>query len=410
MKRYRPTFTFWILVISAFVTGACSLAGGGAPEDESPPVVQIAAGIGSAPYREGVFVNLQAAISNASGVISRVEFMIDDLTIGEIDDPNPDGLLQFVVTEQWQAEGAGARLLRVNAVRDDGASGEASMMLNVVAADSAPDDAGQAPTTASTSAPATTSPPITAPPTIAPPTTAPPTAAPPTASTGGGTPEAVFNRLQNVRSGPGLNFSRVGTFSSGDRTPILAVNTNGEWFRVRFGSGDAWVFAPYVDVVGNISNLPREAGPPTPVPQPTAIPTAPPPTVAPDPQLPNLTVTDIGIFVPSDGSSQPRCGVPFVARVTVRNTSDVPTSTGLTLIQNVHVASGTVNGSSGLSLIPVDIGPQGSHTVEYTFTIDTFVNEEQRVDFIADANNEVAESNENDNRNGITYILQSGDC
>ncbi|TVR23602.1 MAG: hypothetical protein EA396_02970 [Anaerolineaceae bacterium] len=406
MKRYG--LTFLILAISAILTGGCSLAGGGTPDEQSLPVVRIADGIGSAPYREGVFINLQAAISNADGAISRVEFTIDDRTISQIDAPNPEGLVQFVVTEQWQADGTGARLLRVSAVRDDGVSGEASVMLNVVAADSAPSDTGQ-PTTVSTSAPAipaTISPPVTLPP----PTTAPASPAPPTASTGGGTPEAVFNRLQNVRSGPGLNFSRVGTFSSGDRTPILAVNPGGDWFKVRFGSGEAWVFAPYVDVTGNISNLPRESGPPTPVPQPTAIPTAPPPTVAPDPQLPNLTVTDIGIFVPSDGSSQPRCGVPFVARVTVRNTSDVPTSTGLTLIQNVHVASGTVNGSSGLSLIPVDIGAQGSHTVEYTFTIDTFVNEEQRVEFIADANNEVAESNENDNRNGITYVLQSGEC
>ena len=79
-------------------------------------------------------------------------------------------------------------------------------------------------------------------------------------------------------------------------------------------------------------------------------------------------------------------------------------------MQNVHVESGIVNGSSGLALVPVTFEGNGSHTVEYTFTIDTFIGEQQRIEFIADANNEVAESNEVDNRNSIGYVLAQGSC
>ncbi len=410
------------LLLLTLILTACSLSSGGGQNNE-PPVVQIAQGIGSAPYREGVYINLQAAITNTIGEITAVEFAIDNRVIAEITSPNAQGLAQFVITEQWQAEGIGTRVLRISATRRDGTRGEATTTLNIIAADAPEQPLVQGGTAAIPGTQATSNAPTQAPNTSGQPQTAPTLSLPPTqapaptqsqAVTGG--TQAVFDRLQNVRSGPGTEFTRIGTFNADDRAAILAVSTNAEWYKVRFGvAGEGWVYAPFVQVQGSIAGLPREAGPPTPVPLPTAFPTAviPPaviPTTAPANELPNLTVTDIGIFVPSDGTSQPKCGVPFVARVTVRNTSNVATSTGLTLMQNVHVGSGTVNGSSGLALVPVNIGPNGSHFVEYTFRVDTFVGDEQRVEFIADANAEVAESNESDNRNSISYILQAGNC
>jgi hypothetical protein len=399
MRHYR-------LILLTLLLSACSLSSGG--QSNHPPSVQIAQGIGSAPYREGVFVNLQAVIINTEGEIASVEFAIDNRVLSEITEPNAQGLSQFVVTEQWQAEGIGTRVLRITATRRDGTRGEATASLTVIAADSPQE--GLTPQINPTATQGTTVQPTTSgqqpPPTVQSPPTQPPTQAPSTT----GQAQAVFDRLQNVRSGPGTEFTRIGTMNANDRAIILAVNTNGEWYKIRFGTGEGWVYAPYVSPEGNVAALPREVGPATPVPLPTAFPTAIIPTATPEVQLPNLTITDIGIFVPSDGSVQPKCGIPFTARVTIRNVSDVPTSTGLTLMQNVHVATNTVNGSSGTGLVAVNIGPNGTHTVEYTFTIDTFVGEEQRIEFIADAGNEVVESNESDNRNSIIYMLASGSC
>jgi hypothetical protein len=71
------------------------------------------------------------------------------------------------------------------------------------------------------------------------------------------------------------------------------------------------------------------------------------------------------------------------------------------------VADGQVIRSSGDALVAVNLPPGGTHTVAFTFNVDVFVNEDQRVVFIADVNNQVAETIENDNQTGITYQLPS---
>jgi len=398
-----------LLTIGLLITllvSACSLGSSNDPVEADivgPPVVTIAQGIASAPYQVGVTVDIQAAVSNAGGTLDRVEFAVDSQLIATLDEPNPDGALTFNVAQPWQADAAGVRSLRVSAIRDDGSRGDATVRITIVASNG--------PISATSAVASTANPAATSRPTVATqssqPTVAQATVQRATATSS--VPIAVFDRNQNVRNGPDTNFDRIGTFAPGQQAEILALNLDETWYKVRFQGGQAWVYAPLVQLQGSTTGLSREAGPPTPIPPPTAVPTAVPPTSTSAPSV-NLTIENFTIAVPSDGSVQPKCGVPFVARFTIRNSGQSATSTGAILIENVHLASNTVNGSSGGALVPVNLEPGATHTVETALTIDTFFGEQQRVIFRADANNQVAETNEDDNQNGITYTLEQGGC
>lgn len=397
----------WRWLIFIIILTGCNLSSPSQQTTNNPPVIEFASNISSAPYREGTYINIQVSISNPIGRIETIQFAVDNEMIDQI--TNTRTASQFVETAQWQATGTGTRTLRVIASRSDGVYGEATATITIVDANAPMTNPTQQPihTTApqptlqlpNTPLPLPTNPPINQPTAVIPPVVAPPTNQPI-----GGAPQATFLEMQNVRLGPSTDHTRLGSFNAGDTVTILAVSPDGNWLKVPFSTYQGWVFAPILRVDGDINTLPREAGPPLQT-EPITMPTA-----TPVDTFPNLTITNMDIYVPSDGSNQPKCGVPFIARVTVKNTSNIPTSTGLTLMQNVHVASGILNGSSGLALIPVNIDGNGSHTVENEFIIDTYVGEEQRLDFIADANNEVQESNENDNRNSIGYILAQGNC
>ena len=80
-------------------------------------------------------------------------------------------------------------------------------------------------------------------------------------------PMASFFTRLNVRSGPGINFyPPIGQFTEGQSTEILGTNLDGSWLKVYFGIGEGWVYASPVNIKGDISDLPREIGPPTPAP------------------------------------------------------------------------------------------------------------------------------------------------
>jgi uncharacterized protein YraI len=391
-------------ILTLLALTACSLGSSDNETEDTlfsgPPVVTIASGIDSAPYRVGVDINIQAAVSNAGPDVVQVAFIVNNALVNTQDAPNPNDAATFNVAHTWQANAAGTYTIQVSATRADGARGDDSVSITVIDGNSSPINPVQqvtnTPLSAATNPLARSTQPSAA--TVA-----------PVASSTPSVPEAVFARNQNVRTGPGTNFDRIGTFAPGDRAEILSLNLDETWYKVRFQDGQAWVYAPLTTLEGSVGGLSREAGPPTPVPPPTAVPTAVLPTVTSPPGV-NLAIEGFTISVPSDGSFQPKCGVPFVARFTIRNTGEGTTNTGAILIENVHLGSNTVNGSSQNALLPVELGPGGTHTVETALTIDTFFGEEQRVIFRVDANNQIAETNENDNQNGITYVLEQAGC
>ena len=74
----------------------------------------------------------------------------------------------------------------------------------------------------------------------------------------------------NVRSGPGTDYGLQGYLEPGERVEI--VGRYGDWWRVAYGNGEAWVFSGVVDAQGG-QGVPEVEGPPTKVPSsPTLIP------------------------------------------------------------------------------------------------------------------------------------------
>lgn len=78
----------------------------------------------------------------------------------------------------------------------------------------------------------------------------------------------------NIRSGPGTNYTIVGGGTSGDTFPITGKNA--DWWRIRFDSGHAWIYAPFVIAKGDVSGV-SVISPPAPPPVP--------PTLTPTPFL-----------------------------------------------------------------------------------------------------------------------------
>ncbi|NOQ39980.1 MAG: SH3 domain-containing protein [Anaerolineales bacterium] len=88
----------------------------------------------------------------------------------------------------------------------------------------------------------------------------------------------------NVRSGPGVNYPKVGVLINRQEVPALAKTEGGAWIKIVYPGvpeGVAWVYAPYVRVTGELPIVPK---PPTPTPETT-------PTI--DPTLASQFISEI---------------------------------------------------------------------------------------------------------------------
>src|SRR5690606_27674665 len=128
----------------------------------------------------------------------------------------------------------------------------------------------------------------------------------------------------------------IGTFQAGQQAEILSQNNDGTWFKVRFATGEGWVFAQITKTEGDIASLPREAGPP--IPTATATPIAPvvQPTSAPDQPTtvpvtsdgPNLVVVnwEMRMLAGDRPVNDIAANQPAIAFVRVRNAGNQPAS------------------------------------------------------------------------------------
>lgn len=88
----------------------------------------------------------------------------------------------------------------------------------------------------------------------------------------------------NVRSGPGVNYPKVGVLINRQEVPAIAQTVGGVWVKIVYPgveSGVAWVYAPFVRLTGELPIIPK---PPTPTPRTT-------PTI--DPTLASQFVLEI---------------------------------------------------------------------------------------------------------------------
>jgi uncharacterized protein YraI len=371
------------------------------------PEVSIVAPLANSTYMEGVNVIVQALVTNAGSDIDRVEVSVDAGIIATLADANPDGAVSFSITQSWPASGAGTHTVGVTAFRSDGlSSAPTSVTFAVIptAAENTPEV--QPPSTnqtSSTQPPANTQAPATPAPTN--PTQAqPPTAVPPTQST---TPVATFNQPVNVRRGPGTAFNPpIGSFNAGQTADILARNTGGDWYKVRYGTGEGWVFAALVSVAGDVSALPVDPGPP--------VPTAAPPTAVPPTPIPAVTATAAttanlvaGVVVLTP--SEPVCNETFSIGFDVANLGSEATAASSTVsVQDVRASDGSLQQQT-IGGFPV-LQPGQTFRADMPLTVSTWFDEDHRLILIIDPNSQVPETQDGDNRVELTYRLSKGSC
>lgn len=404
IRVWRAAFAFGLML----ALSSCNLLnqpGGGLTVISGPPVVRLASPLPNATYLDGVSVNIQAQVTNAGEDIDRVEVVVDGAIIATQQQPNPSGAPAFTVSQSWKAAGVGQHSISVTAFRADGSSSTpATVNVSVVGQGTTP---SPAPTTASSGGnepgsqsagssdnAAPTNPPATA--TNAPPTNPPP----PTNSPTPGKPVATFNQGVNVRSGPGTVFNPpIGAFAANQTADVLAKSPDGTWFKVRYYNAEGWVFGQLLTVSGDVTSLPVDAGPPTPIPTATPVPVTPTPVTT-----INLVAGAIRL---NPGS--PRCKETYQVTVDVANQGSTESPSGSLTIQDIAVRDGSVQQSvpAGFPVVPAG---QTVSSGNIPITSSTYFAEQHRIVAIVDPNNQIAETNENDNRSEIIFTLEKGDC
>lgn len=401
----KRAFTGWLGLL--LTLAACNL--NMAPNNSSltitgVPVVQIISPLPNAAYLDGVPVNIQALISNAGPDIARVDIAVDEIVVASLETPNEAGAASFSIAQSWTADGAGAHTITVTAVRADGSSSTPiTVTISVVDQLSSQQQPTNTPDTSTSGGTNNTNNSTGGSQTQTQPTAAPTNPPAPTdrpAPTNTATPDkpmATFTTGVNVRRGPDVLFEPpIGSFAASDSSEILAVNPERTWYKVRYYNSEGWVFGNLLTVSGNASNLPTDPGPPKPTLTPTPIPATP---------TPQINVNLVAGNITTDPRDK-ECGKVFRIFVDVANFGETRSPGGSIAIEDT--SNGLVTRTTGAfpEIDPgktVNVGP-------IPLTVDTNWGQQHTLVVILDPNNQIAETNEGDNRNEHRYTLARGSC
>lgn len=425
-------WTLFALVLSLLASVGCSALSGisdAQPQFSGPPLVTLAAPLAGDTYLEGVNVNILVRVENAGPDIGRVALLVDNQIIGEVTLPNPTGAAVFTVQNSWPAQGVGQHSIAAIATRQDGtASNNASVTITVVDSmqpngfgnqsnppavlpTQVPVQPTQIPATATliptqpvvlpaTQIPATATL-IPTQPIVLPPTQIPATATLIPTNTPS-VPQVRVTTGANIRSGPGTNFNPpIGSYAAGTVTNLLAVNPAGTWYKIQYFNGEGWISAGLVEVIGDISRVPTEVGPPTPIPA-TATPL---PTNTPPP-------ANVDLFI--DGANSAIDPFPLVCTqasnivVTVVNAGTDTSQPTIVRAQDIYRANGAVQASVEAN-VPA-LGPNQSTRITLSISVSTFINEGHTLRVRVDPDNTINETNNNNNDYTNDYTLAPGPC
>jgi hypothetical protein len=266
------------MLITASLACNAQLASSPTAVVQEPSVVFIAPENNSV-IAEGAEITLAVNVVDTGADVSKVEFRVDDNPIGTQPIPAGTGQTSFTVRQAWPAKGIQGHLVAAIAYRSDGtAVGSAQITLQVVAA-AAPSATVAAPLPGSDTPAARASLGPSATPAqsaVLPPSATPPAPVP---SARPNQPLLkVTNPNLNIRAGPGVNYPIIGSMQGGDTAIIVGRNADRSWWVVVHDQIRGWVISlpAYSQVVGDTSNVPLVASPPTPISsaaQPTAVPT-----------------------------------------------------------------------------------------------------------------------------------------
>jgi hypothetical protein len=226
----------------------------------------------------------------------------------------------------------------------------------------------------------------------------PPTAAP----TQDNTPRATISTANaNIRTGDTTFHNVIGSQPQGTVLTIIGVSANNTgWFQVQLPDGRiGWVAPSVVNVSGNVNGVPRVQPPPPPI---TPTPTQPPATATP------ITSANLVAGIVQLSNSNPDCNETFTVGLDVANLGSGATSgSGVVSLQDT-ARGGTVTETT-IGGFPV-LNPGQTFRVNMPVTVDTFYDEDHTIVLTIDAQNQIPETNENDNRQTITYHLDRGSC
>lgn len=188
--------------------------------------------------------------------------------------------------------------------------------------------------------------------------------------------------VQNVRSGPGLDFAVLGQLRQGETARVIGALADNTWVVIDFRGQQGWLATYLLDVTGDLNSVPLITPPPTPTPLP---PTAT-PTRSPEPDL----VIDNAVSIPSPIIA----GQPFNVAVTIRNAGLSVTGTfvvSATLPPNNIILTAIVPGLAPNQSFVANMSGILTNTGYYSTTI------------IVDSNNQVIEGANGELNNAFIF-------
>jgi uncharacterized protein YgiM (DUF1202 family) len=133
-----------------------------------------------------------------------------------------------------------------------------------------------------------------------------PTATPPQAAA-----QVTLTQLVNIRSGPGLTYTLLGTGDQGATYPVIGKSPAGDWWQITFNGQPAWIFGQLVTATATegvqvAQNIPpAPTAPPPPPATNTPVPAPPPAEVPPTPVPPPAKTYKFNVAVVSKCDRQP---------------------------------------------------------------------------------------------------------
>lgn len=200
----------------------------------------------------------------------------------------------------------------------------------------------------------------------------------------------------NVRAGDSTSFSAIDVLLNGETAPILGISSRGSgWYQIALLDGRrGWISGSVVFVSGPTDNLPRIVPPPLPIL----------PVATPVPAVADLVVEWIN-FEPQ----QPRCNEAFRITAQIANVGQAPSAvSGSINVQDVHISSGAAGSSTIGGFPPLAQGERFQAIMN--LTVNTWYEEQHRLNVAVDSTNAVVESNEGNNQMDRVYTLQKADC
>jgi hypothetical protein len=225
-------------------------------------------------------------------------------------------------------------------------------------------------------------------------------------------PTVTSNTDANVRSGDDTVYGRVGVLLTNVSAPILGISSTGSgWYYIELSNGTRGFISPQVvSVSGDVSNLQRISPPPRPAA--TATPTTAVSTRPASTQPPSSGADLAGAY-PAPNPNPPSCGAPYNILINLTNlgSSAIPVGTSFQVtFQDYHDGSVLASSTTTATVSSSPINPGGNFVVGTTspFTINVGGGEQHEIRVYIDANNNVAETNENNNYVVLTYTLSGG--